>query len=116
MPNQTTKLTKVVSTAPPDPPAVPKNAIELQEQTQENLFDDQYPVQITVDTEIVYHVTLPYGVLKAILDPTVPDAFILLRNVTQTGPHIMAHGKYRYVHTSCIREITFDKDLPGVKL
>lgn len=98
------------------PVAAPKTIVELQARTMatRDVADELYPTRLVVtggDDTVIYHVDLPVSVLIALLDPGVPDGFIEVA-VQATSVHLPIGGKHRFLHTSQIREVLFDKELP----
>ncbi len=96
--------------------AAPKSIAGLQARTlaERSANDEIYPTRLVVtggDDMVIYHVDLPLSILIALLDPAVPDGFISIK-VDSTSIHLPIGGKHRFLHTSAIREILFDKDLP----
>lgn len=96
--------------------AAPKSIAGLQARTlsERNINDEIYPTRLVItggDDIVVYHVDLPLSILVALLDPAVPDGFIEVKPQA-TSVHMPISGKHRFLHTSAIREVVFDKDLP----
>lgn len=96
--------------------AAPKSIAGLQARSlaTRDTNDELYPTRLVVtggDDIVVYHVDLPLSILVALLDPAVPDGFIRV-TPQSTSVHLPVSGKNRFLHTSAIREVLFDKDLP----
>jgi len=71
------------------------------------------PVQLVIgDTMIVYNTDMTVAMIYAILDPDVPDTFIRLRNLTVSSGTPPAMGVHKFLHTSHIREVILQQDLP----
>lgn len=69
---------------------------------------DLINVQLNLTDTENYNEQLPSPVVLAMIDPTVPDFFILVHG---TGRKL-AREKRRYLHTSFIRELILLDDLP----
>jgi len=96
--------------------AAPKSIAGLQARSlaARDTNDELYPTRLVVtggDDTVIYHVDLPLSVLVALLDPAVPDGFIKIA-VQSTSITLPIGGRNRFLHTSAIREVCFDKDLP----
>jgi len=97
-------------------PIAPKSIVELQNRTMAapNPQEEIFPSRLVVNNGnemVIYHVDLPQSVLVALLDPTVGDGFIRIKP-SSTSIQMPGGGKIRFLHTSQIREVLFDKELP----
>lgn len=103
---------KTPQDAPVQPKATPQDATTLYRLTQEQ-SDVTKPCILVVNGQS-WHTDLPEAVLKAILDPNIPDTYIEVRGVTRSGQGVNTvppQVKHLFVHTSFIQEVWLFSDL-----
>lgn len=104
--------TKKTSQDAPVLPKTPQDANALYKLAQEQ-SEVKVPCVLVVNGQ-PWHTDLPEAVLKAILNPDVPDTFIEVRKATRSGQGVNAvppSARHVFVHTSYIQEVWLFGDL-----
>jgi len=98
-------------------PPAPVNVSDLQKKTIKGVEQDEiYQVSLVLDNDNVYQVDLPRSILVSLINPKVTDGFIKVKVQAVSTGLLQGAGSHRFIHTSFIREIVFNQDLPDILL